>query len=375
MDGEFKKASWLELFYDIAFVALVAQLTYLASSYAGGFEHWVLVGVVGYAIFTAWWATTANRNFQPTENTTDKLLVQLQMVGMFTLSLTMPALFKGDFTAFFITLGSLRALQAFMMGRMYYLYPELRPKTYNILEGFLVGSFLWIMTAFMPVAYLLVTALMALTIDILTPLTRGKGNNTRYLNVYHLQERLGLFLMLVIGESMIVVALSSSAADLSSTAAVVVMSGLGLMIAFWWLYFEHSDRYSGNRPKNLFYYLHAHGVLFLSLMALSVGYRQVLSDTSSSTALVLIVGGSVCLALSLMIVRAMTHPLCRRGVYLALIMCGATIVIAWFAVTTKLVTFTLLIITILFSIVALLDARGVFRSDSGMVKSSPSSEV
>jgi low temperature requirement protein LtrA len=363
MEDEFKKASWLELFYDIAFVSLVAQLTYLASSYPGGFEHWLLVGVVGYAIFTAWWATTANRNFQPTENTTDKLLIQLQMVGMFILSLSMPALFKGDYAAFFITLGSLRALQAFMMGRMYYLHPELRPKTYNILEGFFVGSFLWIVTAFMPVAYLLVTALMALTIDILTPLTRGKGNNTRYLNVYHLQERLGLFLMLVIGESMIVVALSSSASDLSNTAAVVVMSGLGLMIAFWWLYFEHSDRYSGNRPKNLFYYLHAHGVLFLSLLALSVGYRQVLGDDSSGTALTLIVGGAGGLATSLMIVRAMLHPLCRRGVYLAIFMFVSIVTITWFTIATKFITLTLIIITSLFSLMALLDARGWFRSD------------
>ena len=33
MIPEYKRASWLELFYDVAFVALVAQLTYLTAKY------------------------------------------------------------------------------------------------------------------------------------------------------------------------------------------------------------------------------------------------------------------------------------------------------------------------------------------------------
>ncbi len=362
MDNDLKRASWLELFYDVAFVALVAQLTYLASAHYSSVEDWFTIGIVGYAIFIAWWATTANRNFQPTETVLDKLLIQLQMVGMFFLSLAMPAMFEESYAGFFITLGLLRMLQAFMMGRMYYLHPELRPKTYNILEGFLIGAVLWIVSAFMPPLYVFVTALMALTVDVLTPLTRGKGNNTRYLNVYHLQERLGLFLMLVVGESMIVVALSSSASRLTAHNITVVFAGLLLMIAFWWLYFEHSDRFSGNRPWNLFYYLHAHGGLFLSLILLSVGYRLVLKEAGSVEALLLILVGAIGLSVTLIIIRAMLHPLCRRGIWFVVTLFLVGIVVVKTALVYQVPVLTLLIISFLFSIVAVLDALGWFRN-------------
>ena len=83
MDNVFKRASWLELFYDVAFVALIAQLTYLAAANHQALTDYLHIFIVGYSIFIAWWATTANRNLQLTETTTDKLLVQLTMVGVF----------------------------------------------------------------------------------------------------------------------------------------------------------------------------------------------------------------------------------------------------------------------------------------------------
>ncbi len=157
------------------------------------------------------------------------------------MSITMPAIFAGSYVGFFFTLALLRFVQSGTLARMYILYPKTRPQTYNILEGFIAGGLLWAISAFVPAPHHFIFAIMALTVDVLTPLTRGKGNTTPYLNVYHLQERLGLFLMLVIGESMIVVALSNTAAGLSVVEPAIIFSGLGMMIALWWVYFEHSD--------------------------------------------------------------------------------------------------------------------------------------
>lgn len=90
MDNVFKRASWLELFYDVAFVALIAQLTYLAAANHQALTDYLHIFIVGYSVFVAWWATTANRNLQPTETTADKLFTQLTMVAVFVMSLTMP---------------------------------------------------------------------------------------------------------------------------------------------------------------------------------------------------------------------------------------------------------------------------------------------
>jgi low temperature requirement protein LtrA len=283
MKPEIKRASWIELFYDIAYVALVAQLTYLAADYHHTPYDFIHIGIIGYAIFIAWWTTTANRNLQPSEDAGDKFMIQLQMVGAFMLSVTMSDVFAGDYFGFFITLGILRLLQTSMILRMYVKHPHTRPRTYNMTTGFALAGFLWLATSFASPEYYLALSSMALLLDITVPLTKGRGNTRRYLNVYHLQERLGLFLMLVIGESMIVVALSNSVESLVVSPMMIVFSGLGMMIALWWLYFEHSDIHNGIRPKNLFVFIHAHGLLYGSIILISVAYKLILAGQNATS--------------------------------------------------------------------------------------------
>lgn len=357
MQEEYKRASWLELFYDVAFVALVAQLTYLTAENYHTLTDILNVFIIAYSIFITWWATTANRNLQPSENATDKLLVQIQMVGAFLMSITMAATFEGNYVGFFLTLGLVRMLQAGMLIRMYVKYPEKKPATYNILEGFLVGSFLWIWSAFVPAPFHFILAGAALAVDILTPVTRGQGNTVRYLNVYHLQERLGLFLMLVIGESMIVVALSNTATALTLTEPAVLFSGLGLMVALWWLYFEYSDQHLGKRPKNLFLFLHAHSVMFGSLILLSVGYKKVL-QTEGATGLLFVLLGSVGIAVSIAVIRASLQELYGRLLILSVIMLILLGDVLFIGLLQERVIESVVGITLLFGVVAILDYRG-----------------
>lgn len=362
MGTDSKRASWLELFYDIGFIALVAQLTYLAAEYHHTLKDFLNVFIIGYSIFIAWWATTANRNLQPSESAFDKFLVQIQMVGIFFMSISMSAVFTGEYTWFFVTLALVRILQSFMIVRMYLLHPDTRPVTYNILEGFFAASALWGLSAFLPDPYHFVVAFMALATDILVPLTRGEGNTRRYLNVYHLQERLGLFLMLVMGESMIVVALSTSAASEPGSQFGIVFSGLALMIALWWLYFEHSDEHIGTRPKGLFTFLHSHGLLFGGIILVSVGYKLILEGELTQTALLIVTSGIVALSISLVLIRSMLRDICTKAVLevSGLAVLGAVIFI--YGYSEVRVIETVIGITVLVVAAAVLDRFGLFNT-------------
>ena len=367
MPNEDKRASWLELFYDIAFIALVAQLTYLASEHHHSIADLLNIFIIGYTIFIAWWATTANRNLQPTETATDKFLTQIQMVGVFLMSITMAPVFEGEYIGFFLTLAFVRLLQSFMIVRMYYFHPDSRPVTYNILEGFFAASALWALSAFLPDPYHFIVALMALGTDILVPLTRGEGNTKRYLNVRHLQERLGLFLMLVIGESMIVVALSNSASGELANQTGVVFSGLALMIALWWLYFEHSDIHAGKRPRELFAFLHSHGFLFGSIILVSVGYKLILEEGETPAALYFLVLGMVGIAITLISIRSSLHPVCIRAGSLVVILGLLGIGVSVMGYLTGQVILTAILLTSIFAVAAVLDYYKVFspkQSDS-----------
>jgi low temperature requirement protein LtrA len=297
-----KRVSWLELFYDLAYVALIAQFTYLVASHHESWIDLFNIVIVGYTIFIAWWGTTVNRNLQDTETVTDKLLVQVQMVGAFVMSLTMPAVFAGHYEGYFITLAVLRFFQLFMLLRMYRLHPHRAPKTYNIVQGIAVAGGLWFISALIADPYHIVLAFAALALDVLAPLTVGKGNSVNLLNIPHLQERLGLFLLFVMGESMIVVALANTATSLTLWEPVFVLAGFGTMLALWWIYFYYFEQYAGTRPKNLFIYLHAHGFLFGSIVVLSVGYKLLLGGKAMAAALPFMLIGYLGIALTLLVV-------------------------------------------------------------------------
>ena len=360
MPEEFRRATWLELFYDVAFVALVAQLTYLIYEHHHTITDIINIFIVGYSIFIAWWATTANRNLQPKEIVVDKLLVQLQMAGAFLMSITMPATFEGEYAGFFVSFAVVRLLQSSTLIAMYYRYPDTRPVTYNILQGFLIASALWMISGFMPSPGHFIVAGAALALDILVPLTRGKGNTTRYLNVHHLQERMGLFLMLVLGESMIVVALANTAVSLRSPEPVVIFSGLFLIVAFWWLYFEHSDRHSGERPKNLFLFLHAHGFLFGSVILLSVGYKLLLSSKPED-GLIFVFLGAGGMAVALGVIRASMYTLHGRGVIVASILALLFALVIYVGLVLEFYTVAVASTAILFGVIAILDFKGAFQ--------------
>lgn len=279
MEPTLKRASWLELFYDLAFVALVAQLTYLAAKHHHNLSDILNIIIIAYTIFFTWWTTTVNRNLQSSEDRFDQIAVQLKVAGAFVMSIAMADVFDGNYAGYFVALGCIRVVQVALLFRLYALDRAHAPKTYNIATGIIIAAGLWIISGFVPAPYHFVIAAAALALDMLSPLTQGKGNAVRLLNVHHLQERLGLFLMLVLGESMLVVALANTSASSETSLPHVVFSGLLIIIVIWWLYFDYLERCAaGRRPRQLFWYLQAHCLLFLSLIFVAAGYKNIITE-------------------------------------------------------------------------------------------------
>jgi len=273
-------ASWLELFFDLVFVAMVAQLTYHFSYNHSTFEDFLQLGIVGYMIFLSWMLTTANRNLRQEEDLTDIIGVQLQMALILIMSLTLPQAFAEYSWLFFGAMGLNGFIGLAFMRRMYRLNPQRRPQTFNVWWGFFMASCLWFVTGFLEGVYLYIVATLALITHIAAPMTQGKGNVVTMLNMDHLLERLGLFLLLVMGEAVLVVALINSAAgEFSFEQLVIVLSGFILMVALWWWYFPYIHNHAhGKRAPWFQLMLHTHGFLYGSLILIAGGLKILLND-------------------------------------------------------------------------------------------------
>lgn len=319
MNDQLKHASWLELFYDLAFVAIVAQYTYALSAHHATLFDLITALFAGYMIFIAWWGTTVSRNLQDTESTKDRLLVHFQVLMAFLMSLTLSRVFGGAHQWFFASFAVIRLVQALMLVRFYALHPEQKPRTFNVLQSVVIGAVVWLVAASTPLPYAYVLAAMALSLDILGPLTEGKGNKVRLLNVAHLQERLGLFLLLTMGESVLVVALANTVTKITLLQTIFVLTGVLTMIGLWWLYFPYLEHCGeGRRPKKLFYYLHAHAFLYGSVVLVAAAYKNILkAQTFVLTDLLLLAAGFFGLAVTLLVVRAQLTGIGRRTILAA----------------------------------------------------------
>jgi low temperature requirement protein LtrA len=95
-------------------------------------------------------------------------------------------------------------------------------------------------------------------------------------------ERIGLFTIIVLGETVLAVVLGTGAVDWNLESGVVAALGFALGAAFWWLYFDYLDAemlvgrsiWAGQA------YLYSHIPLMAGVIALGVGVKDAIQETA-----------------------------------------------------------------------------------------------
>ncbi|MEW2080037.1 low temperature requirement protein A [Streptomyces sp. NPDC012403] len=239
-----RTASALELFFDLCFVAAVAQ----ASS---AFEHEVaagrsLHGLLGYALvfFAIWWAWMNFTWFASAYDTDDvpyRLLTLVQITGaLFVAAGAAEALEHGDFTV--ITWGYvvMRLAMVTQWLRAAYTDRERRRSALRYALGIFVLQMGWLVRLFLPHDGGIASfALLALG-ELAVPVWAERAVGTTW-HPQHIAERYGLFTLIVLGESIMAASLAVRTAldthkELGPVLAIA-LGGLLTVFALWWLYF------------------------------------------------------------------------------------------------------------------------------------------
>ncbi|HYZ96428.1 MAG TPA: low temperature requirement protein A, partial [Nitrososphaeraceae archaeon] len=107
-------------------------------------------------------------------------------------------------------------------------------------------------------------------------------------NMSHLPERMGLFTLIVLGESIVSIVIGMT--DQQWNLYSVIVSSLGLCISFslWWLYFDSSGRLpiqiliEKSNVAIYFIWLYIHFPLVVAITAVGVGIRHLISNEQYS---------------------------------------------------------------------------------------------
>jgi low temperature requirement protein LtrA len=273
-----RTATPLELFADLCYVVAVAQaaLTLHHEIVEGHPAHGLLYFSV--AFFAIWWAwlnfAWFNSAYDP-DDTLHRLLTLLQIFGSLVLAAGVPRIFDADFTLGVTGYVIMRVGLVLMWLRAAAGDPERRPTAMRYALGLLVVQCGWVVALVVtggdfPI-WLFVIAVAA---DFAVPFYAELAGATPW-HPHHIAERYGLFFIIVLGETVLSVALALQVAlDKESppaALAAVIVGGVLITFCAWWLYFsrEDADVLTGNDVG--FVWGFGHYVIFGSVAAFGAG--------------------------------------------------------------------------------------------------------
>lgn len=285
---EGRRVTWMELFFDLIFVAAVAQVgTHLRDDYSSA-------GLLRFALLflLIWWAWLGHTNFSTRFDTDDLVqraltALQIFLVAVMAINST-GALDSRDSAGFAAAYSAMR----FVLVAQYWRARPIRKAralTSRYATGAGIAAVLWLASAGVPPPVRYWIWLLALIIDIGTPIIF-----TRHLvdvphDAAHLPERYGLFSIILLGESMVAVMTGMGSQEYwSAAAASSALLGMGLVFTIWWWYFDGAqavaERHLRTRQDAVRFHVwsYAHLPLYLGIAVAGVGVEHAITTVTQA---------------------------------------------------------------------------------------------
>jgi low temperature requirement protein LtrA len=241
-----RSASRLELFFDLAFVLVVAELAIALR------EDVTLHGFLVFAglFATVWWSwvsSTLYANRFDHDDVVYRLLKLVSMAAVIGLAASATEATGERFGIFVTCQLLLRASLLLQYRRAYRHIEHARPIARLYLVGTGIGAALWAVSLLVPRPVGFALWAVAVLVEALVPLVATRHSADVPLHVEHLPERFALFVILVLGESVAGIAHGLYDAKWTPSAIPVAVLAFVLAAALWWSYFD----LAGARAKQL----------------------------------------------------------------------------------------------------------------------------
>jgi low temperature requirement protein LtrA len=352
-----RKVSWLELFFDLIFVAAVAQVGEpLRDDYS-------VAGVARFSVLFVliWWAWIGNSVFATRFDTDDvlqRLLTLLQMFAVAAMAANASdALGSRSSAGFAAAYAVMRLVLVAQYARARQIQSA-RGLATQYLVGHGAAALLWLVSAFVPVPLRFAIWIVAGVIDLGTPWISVRHSVEVPPDASHLPERFGLFTLILLGESVVAVMHGmKSQEEWTVPAATAAFLGMAMAFAIWWWYFDGTaavaDRHIRSRRDAIDFHVwsYAHLPLYLGIAVAAAGVERIVHDGAarelhSADGLILGTALGAAMAALAVIGHAAPHQHRRRSVRPHLALACATPLFAFAAPLASSVWFVIVFTTL-----------------------------
>lgn len=243
-DGHHARVGFVELFFDLVFVFAITQISHslLAHlTWMGALQAAILLGAVWWAWIDTGWIT----NWLDPERPLVRVMLFGLMGAGLVLSTSLPEAFAGKGLVFAVAFASLQIGRGLFTLWAVRDHPVLKLNFQRIVVWACVGGSVWIAGALAEGQARLLLWALALTLEFLGPITTfwcpglGRGSSRDW-NVEgaHLAERVGLFVIICLGESIIITGATFAELPWTLTTVSAFVSAFLGTVAMWWLFFS-----------------------------------------------------------------------------------------------------------------------------------------
>ncbi len=230
---------WLELFYDLVYVATLIQVGNFLSS------NLTLIGFGQFCVllFLVWWAWTGETLYQNRYFVDDgihRLLVFVQMCGVAAMGLSVSGAFGDLSVQFALAYALVRLMLALMFVRVRSSHPESADISIAYVKAMSTGVAIWIVSTLVPDDVRWIVWLLAIVFEIVF---FGRPSMVKVMlewgpDDHHLVERFGIFTIIVLGEAFVKILDDAQGTALGAVQIAVGVAIVALLFNLWWLHFS-----------------------------------------------------------------------------------------------------------------------------------------
>jgi len=287
--GHGRKVTWLELFFDLVFVAAVGQVAEPLR------DHYTLGELIRLTPLFAliWWAWAGHTIFSTRFDTDDVVQRCLTLGQMFAVAVmaanakdALDSQSSAGFAAAYAAVRLVLVAQYFRARSI----REARAVTTRYLTGHGIAALLWLASAVIPAPARFWIWAVAFAIDLGTPWVAVRHSVAAPPDAAHLPERFGLFTLILLGESVVAVMQGmESQEDWSPAAASSAFLGMAVCFLIWWWYFDGaagaSEQPVRTRRDAIRFHIwsYAHFPLYLGIVIVGVGIQRIVTAAARAT--------------------------------------------------------------------------------------------
>lgn len=260
LHGHHRPVTWLELFFDLFFVVVIARIAHHLAAHPDptGVLEFILLFVPVWWVWTG--VTFYNERFE-TDGLENRLFAFLLMLPVAGMAVWSEQALGATWTPFVLSYATARGITAALFLRAGHHAPVFRPTSLRFSAGAAAG----IAAALLSTQVEGQTARMiifgvGLVLDVLLPFTAvAHQDELPPFSRSKLPERYGLFTIIMLGEAVVgVVAGLAEAGDPSPELLLDGVLGLALGFGLWWIYFDFVARrpFAGGNAVWAWGYLH-----------------------------------------------------------------------------------------------------------------------